>query len=331
MIDTSNEPSLFSVPQQASIERLDDAQFQHEVSQLIEEGEKLRLACMRKHQLNKMIAATVGLTLLVAGIAGFCWFLLMNTDISKAFTSLIIGLVVPVLLYGWMERPLKHYLNDYKSSYLPKLAALIGGFSYNPTRGINEKVLKRTGVVPSFEYYESEDCFRGRYKGTKVLFSEARLKDKRKNILFDGIFVLLETPHAVFEGHTIITADRKLANDYATTRWKKLHPLELDNTDPNSARFVTYSDKPESNSLLLGKQFLKELAEVDMAFDDAGLSAVLFNGKYVFLMIPHEENMFEACSLHVPISTNKRALQCKKEIEQILEMVDVFDLYASKS
>jgi hypothetical protein len=68
-----------------------------------------------------------------------------------------------------------------------------------------------------------------------------------------------------------------------------------------------------------------------MAFGDANLSAVLFRGKYIFMMIPHETDMFEASDLYVPVSTQRHALSCKKEIDQLLEMLDVFDLYAAKN
>ena len=45
------------------------------------------------------------------------------------------------------------------------------------------------------------------------------------------------------------------------------------------------------------------------------------------MMIPYEPDMFEASSLFVPVTTKTQAMQCKKEIEQLLEIIDVFDLY----
>ncbi len=45
------------------------------------------------------------------------------------------------------------------------------------------------------------------------------------------------------------------------------------------------------------------------------------------MMIPYDKDMFEASSLFVPVTTKKQAMQCKREIEQLLEIVDVFDLY----
>ena len=45
------------------------------------------------------------------------------------------------------------------------------------------------------------------------------------------------------------------------------------------------------------------------------------------MMIPYESDMFEPSDLFVPVQTKTQAMQCKKEIEQLLEIIDVFDLY----
>ena len=74
-------------------------------------------------------------------------------------------------------------------------------------------------------------------------------------------------------------------------------------------------------------ELLKELYEASVVFDEAELSAAFFGGKYVFLMIPYKGDMFEASNMHVPVATKQHAMHCKKEIEQILEIIDVFDLY----
>ena len=62
-------------------------------------------------------------------------------------------------------------------------------------------------------------------------------------------------------------------------------------------------------------------AEAAAIFNNAALTAVLFGKKYVFMMIPNDKDMFEASDLFVPVTTNQHALNCKKEIEQILEII----------
>ena len=57
---------------------------------------------------------------------------------------------------------------------------------------------------------------------------------------------------------------------------------------------------------------IKELAEAGAIFKNAPISAVMFRGKYVFLAIPYEEDMFEASNIYVPVATKQHALHCKK-------------------
>lgn len=331
--DNGDQPqtSPFNIPEATTIDRRDDAQFNHEIKRLIDKAEAIRVKHMNKHQLNKNIGLTISLIAMIGGATGFGWFLLMQSDPVKAFACMALGIILPIIANNWIKSPLNAYINDYKTIYMPELADLMGGFAYHPARGINENVIKKTGTIPAYHTYHSEDCFRGMYKGSKVLFSEARLFDKKKLPVFKGLFVLLELPNKIFEGHTIITADRYMADEYKDSRWRKLTQVPLKIEQKKWDRFVCYSDRPEDASLILGEKLIKELAEADAAFGNANLSAVLFRGKYIFMMVPHETDMFEASDLYVPVSTQRHALACKKEIDQLLELIDVFDLYAAQS
>ena len=220
-------------------------------------------------------------------------------------------------------------MTEHKTVFMPKLAKALNGLSFHPSRGVSAKMIEKLAVIPAHDTYEAEDCFMGKYKGTKVIFSEARLKSKsRKDVpIFDGIFVLLEAPEDVFDGHTIITANDKMVKAYSKTRWKTMNEVHVNVSNPDWDKFTIYSTKPASAELLIGERLLKELAEAGAIFDNAELTAVLFSKKYVFMMIPYDKDMFEASNLFVPVTTTGQALQCKKEVEQLLEIIDVFDLY----
>jgi hypothetical protein len=212
---------------------------------------------------------------------------------------------------------------------MPKLANALNGLSFHPQRGVSAKILERLAVIPAHNVYKAEDCFMGTYKGVKVILSEARLfsKAQASGPVFDGIFVLLEAPSDVIEGHTIITANTKMVKAYANTRWKTMQKVHISASNPEWDKFDVYSTKPDIAELMVGDRLLKELAEASVIFDNAPLTAVLFGKKYVFMMIPYDKDMFEASDLFVPVTTKQHALLCKKEIEQILEIIDVFDLY----
>lgn len=163
-----------------------------------------------------------------------------------------------------------------------------------------------------------------RYKGAKITFSEARLTHpkKAKNMVFDGIFVLIEIKNPVFHGHSIITADGDLAKRLS----KKLTLLPPSNS-AFSRHFSILTNDEKNKANLENDRLLKELSETSTLFGDAKLSAAFFNGKYIFMAVPAKEDMFEASDVYVPISTNESAMRCKQEIEQILSIIDIIDVY----
>ena len=323
---TDNTPEL---PDQADVSRARDDAFHLAIEALIRDAEDTRLSFMKRHRTRGNVTMTLGLFSLTIGAGGFGWYLLMESDIIKAAGSMLVAITIPILLHVWSASILNDYKRSYKREFLPRLARALGGFKFHPSRGISSKLISKTGLIPAHETYTAEDCFMGRYKGVKVLFSEARLHGKNKNAepVFDGVFVLLEIPNAVIEGHTILTADAQAYKSWRPSRWKKLQDVHIKTDNDDWDKFHILSDNPEAAKLLVGERLLKELSEASSVFDDAPLSAALFRGKFIFMMIPYKGDMFEASNIHVPVATKQHAMQCKKEIEQILEIIDVFDLY----
>lgn len=312
----------------SQLSRPDENRFTAEMDLLAQEAETMRMAYMERRRKRSFIANTISTLLVMAGAGGFGWYFLMEFNLGLAVLCMIAAIIPPPALYLWAGAPLKAYIRDYKKEFLPKVAQILGGFKFHPSRGISAQIISKTGVLPKHNVYEAEDCFMGTYKGVRVLFSEARLYERRNGApVFDGVFVLLKIPAEVIEGHTIITADIEMAQKSAATRWQKLQPVTLSAKTPYAERFRVFSDKPEDADLMIGEKLLKELAEAADVFDKAKLTAVLFRKQYVFMAIPYKLDMFEPSNMFVPVAMKEHAMSCKKEIEQILEIIDVFDLY----
>ena len=328
MNDQQDQDSSSNTMQGAddAVQRRDDAQFQADVEALIQEAENTRLSYMQSQRSRSFMAMNAGIVSVLAGASGFGWYFLMEFDLLKAVLCMVCAIALPVLLHIWAEKPLKAYIRQYKTDFMPKMARALGGFKFHPARGISAKIISKTGVVPHHTDYSAEDCFIGKYKGIKVIFSEARLSHKRHEV-FNGLFVLLEIPNPLIEGHTIITADNNMVKSWATTRWSKLQSVKVTTDHASWNRFHVYSDMPDAATLLVGERLLKELAEACDVFEKSPITTVLFREKYIFLTIPYERDMFEASNMYIPVSTKQHALECKKEIEQLLEIIDVFDLY----
>ncbi len=311
------------------LNRIDSGRFNKDLNALINESEEMRLKRMKQYRARSLVAINFNILFLLAGVVGFGWFFLVNAQLIPAVLSIFAPLLPVILLNIWAKAPIKTYKKEHKTVFMPKLAKTLNGLGFYPKRGVSAKIIEKLAVIPAYDEYKAEDCFMGKYKGVKVIFSEARLytKNNKNDAIFDGIFVLLETPEAVIDGHTIITMDDKMVSDYSHTRWKTMKKVYISTSDPAWEKFHIYSTKPDSAELMIGDRLLKELYEASEVFNSAPLTAVLFAKKYVFMMIPYSNDMFEHSNLFVPIKTQARARQCKEEIGQLLEIIDVFDLY----
>lgn len=310
------------------LQKRDDAKFRTEIEQLTREAENIRLRYMKQHESRQNVLLLSSIICMTLAVIAFGWLFLMESSLLLGLAAFAVCLLPPALPYFRTKSPPKRYRKAFKAEFLPQLAHALGGLKYFKTRGISEKVVRRTGVIPSYALYKAEDCFAGHYKGVKVILSEARLYGpKGKGTVFDGLFVLMEIPDSLIEGHTIITSNMEQAARWRKTRWKKLQDVSLNLENPQANRFNVYSDSPDSASLIVGERLLKELGEMEDIFDKAHLNAVLFKGKYIFISIPCADDMFEPSDLDVPIATSQHALQCKREIEKIMELIDIFELF----
>lgn len=316
------------------LQRRDNAAFRREIDTLIREAENTRLEYMRRFHNYKNLAAWLGMLSCIAGSLGFAWLFLVKFSPEPAILAFIAGSIPYFGLNFVGNRALKDYRVQHKTTFMPKLAKILGGFRFFAEKGLSKKVLSKTGILPSFKHYHAEDCFRGTYKGVKVTFCEAKLyktaKPRASSELFCGIFVFLEIPHEIIDGHTIITADHDASKRWHKTRWSKFTPVIADTENAQlQQRFEIFSTEPDSAGLLVGEKLLKELYEASEVFNGATLSMALFGRKYIFAAIPHDNDMFEASDIRYPLTTQVHAMRCKQEVDQILEIIDVFEMYKS--
>lgn len=299
----------------------EDAKFALDVERLIAGAEDRRLHFMKRYRNRNFLALTLGLLAMTAGGCAFGWYFLMEADLARALGSILLAGAVPVLLGIWARGVLKAYAHDYKNNFLPQMAKILGNLQFYPSRGISAKTLAHSGLLPQHQRYIAEDCFMGRYKGVKILFSEAQLF-RGKNIVFDGVLVLLEAPDAAFPGHTIVTSDERAVKSWRTSRWRKFSDMKT-----SSPYFQAFSTKPQEAAALVSETLLGELLETSVLFENAPVSAAFFARNRVFLAINHHEDMFEPSNIEMPVATKAHALRCKKEIERILSIVDILELY----
>lgn len=311
----------------AIIQRRDDEIFMAEMERVVREAEEFRLHYMKSYRNRGFLITIVTILSVLAGTAGFAFFFLVMFHPPLALASIVGAVVIPALFSLLKRGPINAYKKHHKTQFMPQMAQAMGGFRYFSKRGISPKVIQKSGVIHTpYAIYEAEDCFMGQYKTVKVIMSEARIyhDKKKKRPIFDGIFILIELPDDHFKGHTIVTSDPRLIRDNAHTRWKSLQP-----TKPESdiGGFQIFTNRPDHAGQQATPELLKELSEASDIFDNAHISAVLFAKKFLFITIPHKEDMFEACNIFVPVTLRSYMQNCKKELEQMMEIIDIYELY----
>lgn len=316
----------------ADLQRVAHEHFTKELDHVITESETVRLQYMQKNRTRKVLSTLFNLTFIIAGVAFLGWQFVMHGKLAQGAALFILAFLPAFPLYFWSKMPVAQYKAMHKTSFMPKLAKAFNGMQYYPNRGVSEKIVKKLPIFPRFDRYDAEDCFVGQYKDARVMFSEARLYSAAKDTqpVFQGLFVLLEMNAPIFTGHTIITADRKLVETNAQTRWKKLSQVKIPVSNRDWDIFDIFSTSPAAADMMIGDDLLKELAEAAKIFDNAPLTAALFGQKYVFIAIPNDYDMFEASDMFMPVTTKVQAEKCQKEIERILEILDIFDLYKNR-
>lgn len=311
---------------------LHDDRFAADVDRIIREAEHIRLSRSKKLSERNKTGISIGISLMVLLSMSFLWILTLSTlPVFLAFIFLAMIFAVPYPLYRWTVKPIKEYRDEYKARFLPKLAKLLGNMQFHPQGGISMKAIYKSGVIPPHDKYVAEDSFSGRYKDTKILLSEARLYSKKSSQpFFTGIFVLLHANKKKFKGHTIITSDDRMVSKWREGRWKKLFDVNI-RKDINCGQFRCFATNVEEGIGLADADMMELMINLSNLFEDSRLTASFYGGNQVFMMIPYTGDMFEPGDIYVPISRQKDMMKHKKEIEKLISVIDVLDVYEADS
>ena len=320
-----------NTPKQGDVAAKDDTHFSKEIQLIIDSAEVLRMKRMGQYEKRGFISFTFGMMFIMAGGGGFAWFFLMESDPLRAFLSLIAGMIPSYLLHQFRLQPLKNYKREHKEVFMPALARTLGNLRFRTNAGIKLGKLRPARILPAHEDYAAEDCFHGLHKGIKLTISEARLhmpkhKGNDKRYAFDGVFVLLELPRPTFTGRTIIMGNIAKAREWSKRRWKDLSYVQTEDEGQESV-FDVYSSNHEEAKKIARGEVLARLTELSKTFDNASISLSFYRERYIFIMIPYATDMFETSGLYLPITTREDALTRKREIEQIISIIDILSIY----
>ena len=319
------------IPEVTDVRDEDDLRFLEESKAHLEELEEIRKEKLRTYTWRKKIA--VPTAVICTPVIGYLDYLLLFIERSSddeggaGLTFFFLG-----ALYAWVTDPKRKYRNAYKQRILPKLAKLFGDFTYTIGGQIPFHHIWPSKIVPAHDRYESEDHFIGKYKGVDIQFSEIDLKQQRRSknktyyvSIFKGLAVLLEMEGKKFYGHTILDKDKGKMSEWFKEKSSGLKRANL--VDPEFEKlFDAYTNDQVEARYLIDPLMIERLKGLYEEYNGERMMAAFFDKK-MLILIESKYNHFEPADLHIPASDPRSILNMKKEIGEILSIVDRLDLY----
>ncbi|MFP4097636.1 MAG: DUF3137 domain-containing protein [Alphaproteobacteria bacterium] len=324
------------IKKERTLEPVSDARLSEEQDFLARAKEKLEaLEALRKEKLEafqfrKKIAVPVALVLLpflVLFDYVFLAFRFFSDDTFSGITLLVLG-----GFYWWVTQPRRDYAKEYKVRILPSLAKLFGNFFYDVNGKIDMAQMEPSKIVPHHHKYDSEDCFKGQYMGVDIEFSEIGLKQKRRSknrtyyvSVFKGLAVLLDMKTKRFYGHTILDENKGKIGEWFKERTLDLKRANL--VDPVfEDRFDVYTNDQVEARYLVDPSMMERLNAMYEEYDGQKMAAAFYESK-MLILISSDYNYFEPAQLEVPATDPRSVLSMKKEIGEILSIVERLELY----
>lgn len=291
--------------------------------------EEFRLVKLRNYKLRKSIAIPVA-TLLTPILAYLDYWLIMlqrsSDDGFAGVTFFVIGAI-----YWWATQPRRQYAKEYKQKIMPRIIKLFGNFNYQIDGCLDLEALKPSGIFPSFTSKKSEDCFTGEYMGVGMEFSELELTSgsgKNRRTVFKGMVILLDLRHKKFLGKTIL---RRNAGNIQ--KWFQGMVSDLEHArmaDPEFEKiFDVHTNDQVESRWLVDPAMIEKLKALYTEYEGKGMLASWYDNK-MLILINSQHNHFEPAHLETPATHPGSILSMKREIAQVLSIIDRLSLYDAK-
>lgn len=297
----------------------------------LEALENIRQKKLQSYSWRKRVAMG-GATAFVPPLAYLDFWLLFlqrssGDDSIGGITALFLG-----ALYWWLTQPRREYARAYKDKILPQLAELFGGFLYWDDGAIPVYKMQSSKILPRHDKYEAQDYFVGQYKGVNVEFSEVDFKQKRRSknrtyyvSVFKGLAVLLDMNSRRFFGHTLLDRDRSMMVEWFKEKSGGLKRANL--VDPEFEKiFDVYTNDQVEARYLIDPVMIENLKSLQDEYDGENITAAFYESK-LLVLIKSDHNYFEPAKLEVPATDPRSILRMKREIGQILSLIDRLSLY----
>lgn len=276
----------------------------------------------------------IPLACVVVPFLGFIDYWLIFLRVSSSDDSIGgLSFVFLGVLYGWVTQPKRQYVKHYKKIAMPLIATLLGGFTYRLDGKIPSSILRKSKVAPSFDRYVGEDYFEGEYKGVEVLLSEIKLERKhrdskgrvRYSTVFKGLAIVINLHDKRFYGHTVVDKNKGRIGEFFREKTTSMRRADLVDPEFESLYDVFTTDQVEAR-YLIDPAMIERFKALQDHYDGEDVRAAFFDDS-LLMLIRSDHNYFEPEGLEVPATDLRSLIQMKKEVEEVLSLVDLLRLY----
>ncbi len=318
------------LPKVRDIREEDELSFLEKSKEHLEALEVIRKENFKSFKWRKKIAIPTAIIITpVLGYADYwmMWLQSSSDDGGGGLSVLALG-----GLYAWVTHPKRQYAKAYKERVLPDLAKLFGDFEYQIKGAIDIEKMRPSKILPNHQKYETEDYFKVAYKGVDIEFSEVDFKQRRRSknrtyyvSVYKGLAILLDMKTKKFYGHTLLERDKSKLKEWFKEKSSKLKRANL--VDPEFEKiFDVYTNDQVEARYLIDPVMMERIKGLQEEYDGETMTAAFYDSK-MLVLIKSKHNYFEPADLEIPATDPRSILSMKKEIEQVLSLIDRLSLY----
>lgn len=241
---------------------------------------------------------------------------------SLIFVMIIFPIVVIELVASLgTRREVKAYKRMYKAYFVSQqLSKFFTHLEYNRDDGLNEYILKSTGIIYTGDRYSSNDLVKGKYKNIDFTQADVMVQDEHKDSNGDKSYeTVFKGRYMIFEFPKKINFKMVVTSQYLPLGGAKLKKIETESTEFNE-NFHVYAEDGFEAFYILDPTFIAGIEDLNKVYRNC-VSLYFVNNK-LFIGINNGNDSFEPPKPNKPINEQAEIEKNAKDIKVITDFVD---------
>ncbi|MCR5517658.1 MAG: DUF3137 domain-containing protein [Lachnospiraceae bacterium] len=248
----------------------------------MEELERLRSQYNKKAAIYITLGVVVDILLII---------LTRNLELARlniTITILVVGIKVAVE----KDKYRKYYKENFVKNILEDIYDRV---VYNPTKGIEERVLSSTGLIRTGTTYRSEDYIGASYHGINFEQSDVDItvkQGKSSRTIFKGRWMIFDF-NKRFKSNVMVAQKGFEAVTTRSMISRKIHSVDKISTESESfnKRFDVYAEEGHDAFYILTPVLMERIMRLDMSHK--GQLALCFHNNKLYVGINDKKDFFE--------------------------------------